>query len=604
MVFATALDQLARRNIHDAKLRPDYTSRSHQYYHYSIAMFPQLMVGNTLEDMQALALICIHTRHFPRPEVGWMVMSVTFNRLIQLNYHRAASSGEPWVAQKSFLEIEVRKRVFWSVLTILVTASGKLGRPMPIRLEDFDVEIPLPVADERLLETGLDESHPDDPESPGSCYFLVALEAFKIEPIYIELYNSLYAAKRTSEDYEEFVSQAEGRIQRWVEEWHPKFHSTSSTDIVNQVCMRYLESWSLEYRLLLYHPSLTLAKSATFNDTSLRKCLDVAQKWLRVIRVLQSYKALDTTWYNCAVYMLAIQTTLFGHSQLRDELTPAKLSTLKDDMRTWLSIMGDIGNLLGKDIPRNTLSTSNTRLSGSSTRLQGELQKQINLQLSQLQRHVTAKMKLQIVKTESVPDSTGHKPVAPSRTPSDGSNVRIITSHGGSVGTEYATFNQGQQTHADAYATQSRYASETGSPSLQEYVQAGGYPYASPGRSQFLDSMSSQYASSAPLGMSHQLLHGGPTAGYVPHQVNSDNSGMYMSSADGFAVPGIYGPDSTSWYQYHQILPTGIDLSDSHHSANALLQLGSRPGDHESGINGDFDPTAVPSGGQIWPLES
>ena len=588
MLFATTLDQLARRNSPDGKVPPEYTTRSHQHYHYSVALYPNLMIGNTLQDMQALAMICIHTRHFPRPEVGWFVMSGTFNRLIQLNYHRAATPEEPWVGRKSFLEIEIRKRVFWTVLTVLITASGKLGRPMPIRYEDFDVEIPRPVADEMLLETGLEDS------DTGSCYFLVALEAFKVEPIFIELYNSLYAARRTPEDYEEFVSKAEDRIQRWTEKWHPQFHSPTSDNPFTQFYIKYLTSWSLEYRLLLYHPSLSLAKSADSNNAKMRKCLAVAQEWLQLVKVIQRFNGLDTTWYNCALYMLAIQTTLYGHFQLKDELTPEIMNQLRRDMDSWLSIMGDVGNLLGKKFPKCVLTSSKVEPLGSGTRLRNELDKEIKLRLGQLQKC--------IVKIE--PESPRQKPTIAIKSMPDASTVERRASQVDDAG--YGTFARTQQ-GPGSYVAQSRYDSETDDQSLHGYLPVEHYSYAGSGRNQFAAPMSNPYASSSALGpMSHQLLHGGPTPGYMPSQDGPDNSGMYMQNGVGFPSTSIYGADSSSWYQYAQMIPPNVEISDYRPAANTLLQLGGRSGDEmtggESNMNGNFDAPPGPAGVQIWPL--
>ena len=70
-------------------------------------------------------------------------------------------------------------------------------------------------------------------------------------------------------------------------------------------------------------------------------------------QILQQTKGLDTTWCSCAVYICAIQTTLYGHSQLKDELTREALESLKDDMEIWLVVMGDLGNLLGTYVSMN-----------------------------------------------------------------------------------------------------------------------------------------------------------------------------------------------------------------------------------------------------------
>jgi hypothetical protein len=340
MVVSLMLYQDAIRNFEKAKAHKH--SRSDRHYHYSLGFFAQLLMGNTLLDAQALTLISMHARNFPKPEIGWWVATIVFNKLIQMGYHRSSKSAGFNKAGKSFRELELQKRVFHTCLMILITASGKIGRPMPIRLEDFDVEGPRPISDEQLLETHFELS------DKGRCTFLVGIEAQKVGLIYLELYNIMYATKRSSKEYMQYVGIAERRIRAWEDQWPAHFKEPPETaDPLTRIFISYLHFWAAEFRLLLHHPSLSLTKSFQFNDNNLRSCMSAARAMLNVIKQVQELKSLDTTWYNCAVYMLAIQTTFYGYDQLKDELTDEKLAELKSDMNAWLSIMGDIGGLLG-----------------------------------------------------------------------------------------------------------------------------------------------------------------------------------------------------------------------------------------------------------------
>ena len=329
----------------------DMAKQADEHYHYALGFFPQLMVQHTLEAMQALVMITNHVREFPLPELGYFVATKTFNRLVQLNYHRspaaaaaASAGGQPpaWAADKSALEIELRKRVFWSSITILVPAAGRLGRPMPVRFEDFDVEIPLAIDDTQVLAAGAGDS------KQGHCSFLVALEGFKVVPIFMELYGFLYAARKTPEEYTSFVRRAEARISAWTRDWHPDFQRQPTDDdiaLANGIILRY---YAQEFRLVLYHPSLSLTRSVPFNEANLRRCLEATDEMLRTVLVMKRLRVMDGTWNNCAAYLLAMQTTIYGHGQLRAELTPETLQKLRVDMEAWLDILGEVGSLVGK----------------------------------------------------------------------------------------------------------------------------------------------------------------------------------------------------------------------------------------------------------------
>jgi hypothetical protein len=102
--------------------------------------------------LQAITLICSHLRNFPKPGASWMLSITTLTLAIELGLHRSAKR---WSAENAMsgYDIEIRKRVFWSILTINSTLSGKLGRPMPIRPEGFDIEIPEPMDNDVMAET-------------------------------------------------------------------------------------------------------------------------------------------------------------------------------------------------------------------------------------------------------------------------------------------------------------------------------------------------------------------------------------------------------------------------------------------------------------------
>ena len=343
MMFAIMFFQYAARNWENASQQSDLNTRSNFHYHYSLGLFSKLIASHTLQDLQALTLISAHMRNFPKPGASWMVSKLTFSLAIELGLHRSAKRWVPPTPKSNVLEVEMRKRVFWSILAIHVTISGKLGRPMPLRVEDFDVEIPEAVDDDLLSEEGIDTS------KVGKCSFRVGIEAFKVEPLFMELYNNVYAVKRSPHNYVQVVRSLENKVQKWCDQWPAELTQESAlNDQEGRVFALYINMWALEFRLLLRHPSLSLTDSQEFNSENLDVCLECARAMLHNVRQLQKYKSLDTTWYNGALYVLAISTMLFGQWERRDQMTSADLAKLRDDMYVWLDIMGDVGGLIGQ----------------------------------------------------------------------------------------------------------------------------------------------------------------------------------------------------------------------------------------------------------------
>ncbi len=314
---------------------------SNFHYHYALGFFAQLLASHTLADVQALTMLCLHIRNFPKPGACWMITSIVLNLAIELGLHRSAKRWAP-STERSILEIELRKRVFWSILLIHVIVAGNLGRPMALRSDDWDVELYEAIDDDLLSETGIDASR------PGKCNFLVGSQASKMIPIYMDLYNSIYAVRRSPKNYVNTVRRLEGHIRDWMDQWPRELREESaSDDELGRVHSQYLTIWGLQLRLLLRHPSLSLSTSAEFNSENLTICMEISQKMLNHVKTLQRYKSLDGTWQTTALYVLAVATTLFGHWERRDQMTSVALATLREDMGSWLSIIGDMSILLG-----------------------------------------------------------------------------------------------------------------------------------------------------------------------------------------------------------------------------------------------------------------
>jgi hypothetical protein len=341
MVFAVMFFQYAARNWENAGQQSELNNLSNLHYHYALGFFAQLVANLDLQKVQALAIICLHLRSFPKPGACWKMTAITLNLAIDLGLHRSA---RVWVSPSSasnFLEIEMRKRVFWSILTVHIAVSGKLGRPMALRPDDFDVEIPEALDDDLVSENGIDTT------SPGKCTFLVGIQGFKLMFIFMDLYNIIYAVRRTSpEVYVNTVRQLDHRIQQWYDE-SPSELRPESADEEHRVHAQYRITWLLEFRLLLHHPSLSLTDSQEFNHENLSICMDSSRQLLYHVKEIQKYRSLDTNWQSGAIYVLAISTSLFGHWERRDDITAASLSALKDEMQSWLSILADVGGLLG-----------------------------------------------------------------------------------------------------------------------------------------------------------------------------------------------------------------------------------------------------------------
>jgi len=165
----------------------------------------------------------------------------------------------------------------------------------------------------------------------------------------MNLYSTIYAVRRNPETYISTVNSLEVKLRAWKEGLPAELvkGDVAMNDQEGRVFALYAQVSALEFRILLRHPSVSMTNDSNFNAESMRICVESARQMLGVVRQLQKFKSLDTTWYNSAVYVMAITTILFAQWERRHETSAADLAALREEMDIWLEIMGDIGSLIG-----------------------------------------------------------------------------------------------------------------------------------------------------------------------------------------------------------------------------------------------------------------
>jgi hypothetical protein len=338
MVFATIYFQYGIRNREEPEKHAQLNDFSNKHYHWCLSKFFDLAISQTVTAVQALAMIVSHTRNFPKPGCSSTIAHFSLMKAIELNFHRAIKMPEG----QTTLDYEIRKRSWWAILAVMVTLNGRLGRPMPITLQEFDVDFPIAIPDEYLGEQGI-----LDPSKIGHCNYYVGIVAYRSVPLYIEMYSNIYAVRRDPKKYIEVVRELEAGMRNLVESL-PEELKLEKCKPSDQIFALYTQAIILEYALCLRHPSASLTDDVAFCAENTRVCEESAKKLLKVVGALVKMKSLDTTWYQLAVYIAAVFSTLVAHWQRRFDSSPPELAVLRQDMTLWLTVIAEIGRLLGE----------------------------------------------------------------------------------------------------------------------------------------------------------------------------------------------------------------------------------------------------------------
>lgn len=338
MMLATIQYQIATRNTQQSALLDE----SHAHYQYALSYYKDLLLGKrTWERIQAMAMICHHLRNFPKPGAAWIMTSLTYLYAIELGLHRSVKAWADGTEVVSRLDVEMRKRVFWTLNALQVNLNGRLGRPMPISLEDIDVEFPEPMNDCLPGEdVKLNAFH--------QCSFQVGIQIAKYTALEGELYKTIYAVRPAPSTYADNLKRLETGIQQWKDELPQELRDPAHASQDDHIFALYLEYWYQSYNLLLHHPAVCRSVDATLLSSNLDKCLDASQKMLHNCTEMMHKKSLDIPWINTVVYIAATFTTLFISTMRKEQMSPIDMTNLKRDMGTWVNVIGECDHFLGK----------------------------------------------------------------------------------------------------------------------------------------------------------------------------------------------------------------------------------------------------------------
>lgn len=331
MVLAMMLFQYSTRNA--------MQNNWGDHYRYAVSYLPKLMQERTLPNMQAIALICLHLRNFTKPGAAWFMSSLALTLCIEMGLHRSVKAWSKSAPEMDELEVELRKRVFWSLLVIHCSISNKLGRPLSVRLEDFDVEFPTPMHDFTPAEGQIDDWH--------KCSYRVGCHNFKWVLVNLQVQSTIYSVRAPPHSYELTVQKLEKDLDTFKKSIPIELSGGPQTAQDDRVCSLYLQFGAEELNLLIHHPAVCRTQSQEVMNKNLDVCLQAAAELLRIAQGMRALKSLDTTWLNATVWLSAMFVTLFTWHQRKDRITSAQLNDLKSDMETWLGIIGDIGQMLG-----------------------------------------------------------------------------------------------------------------------------------------------------------------------------------------------------------------------------------------------------------------
>ncbi|KAJ5906148.1 uncharacterized protein N7473_003064 [Penicillium subrubescens] len=231
-------------------------SQSERWYAASKYMLSLESGPPRLETIQVRLIQCLYLLSSSRANECWYSFGTALQVVTALGLHRKF----PVKLSKngcSHFELELRKRVFWSVYTLDKYLSIMFGRPRLLHDEDIDQEFPGEMNDEDLLEE-------DPTRRTGSTdsMMIASVLHYRLGRILGEISRQLYSINPLSRDSPlETAARLTSELEKWKESVPPLFNSVRPSSLIPPLCR---QSQVLQFAYA--HAMIHVTRSFLLND--------------------------------------------------------------------------------------------------------------------------------------------------------------------------------------------------------------------------------------------------------------------------------------------------------------------------------------------------
>ncbi|KAJ5991359.1 hypothetical protein N7499_012019 [Penicillium canescens] len=299
---------------------PDGRSESERWYTASKYMTSLESGPPRLETIQARLGQCLYLLSSSRANECWYSFGTTMQVVTALGLHRK------WpvkVSNKgcSYLELELRKRIFWSVYILDKYLSIMFGRPRLLHDEDIDQELPDEMNDDDLLEE-------DPTRRTGSTdsMMIASVLHYRLGRILGDISRQLYSINTPTRDSPlETAIRLTSELEKWKETVPPLFNSVRPSSLIPPLC-RQSQVLQLAYSHAMIHVTRSFLLT-DFTDLSRRpkvphpmvsshvqKCIQAAEDIMTIVDSLaQQGVLIQSFWFThyvcfCAILVVYIHT--------------------------------------------------------------------------------------------------------------------------------------------------------------------------------------------------------------------------------------------------------------------------------------------------------
>ncbi|KAL1888277.1 hypothetical protein Sste5346_009669 [Sporothrix stenoceras] len=196
-----------------ALLMPTSRYNHEQLYMLAMRYLDAVLQKDNLQSVQALLACCIYSLRSPTGPSLWKLTGFALRQCIELGYHRNVKSFGP---QMGAVQVELRKRAFWTAFAIDCSVAMFLGRPLGVSIWEIDVELPKNIGDGNVFATATNNNSGVAPPAPD---LSVALHMFRLRRLWAKVHVALFTdttrIRTTDEEYTARIRQFQVELDEW-----------------------------------------------------------------------------------------------------------------------------------------------------------------------------------------------------------------------------------------------------------------------------------------------------------------------------------------------------------------------------------------------------
>lgn len=284
-------------------------------YKYFIAARKLLDITNTrdLNSIQAVLTLFIFLQCSARLSTCYSYIGVAMRSVLREGFHRKVPNHSPL----SLIEIECRKRLFFTIYKLDIYVNAMLGLPRSISPEDWDQTLPFDISDDNITDDKIYFERQNNVLSSAG----IANYHTKLLFILDAIMRELYPIKKTNNIIShETVTQLEIKLKNWVDTLPMELKPNAKTIPPKyERANKLLHLSFLHVQIILYRPFIHFLSrnfvSSNTDKLSLQRAnnsIVVARTVVRMAQDMVNKNLISGSyWYACYTIFYSVAGLLF-----------------------------------------------------------------------------------------------------------------------------------------------------------------------------------------------------------------------------------------------------------------------------------------------------